>query len=102
MNRYILIDRTSGYVFGDTADRWWKMNESYPIGPLEAAESLDRALMIETTGLSYEQVARHDERGTYHVYSATDDLPMVIDGQDQDIIDTVMRDCIYVTTVSRY
>ena len=102
MNRYIIIDKNSGYIFGDTADRWWKMDESHPAGPLEAAESLDRALMVETTGLSYEQVHRHAEPATYHVYHATDDLPMVIDGQDQDIIDAVMRDCIYVTTVSRY
>ena len=102
MDRYILIDKNSGYIFGDTADRWWKMDESHPVGPLEAAESLDRALMIETTGLSYEQVNCHGGPATYHVYTAGDEFPAVWDGQNQDIIDAVMRDCIYVTTVSRY
>lgn len=106
MSRLILIDAASGFIFGDTADRWWKMDEGHPAGPLEAAESLDRALMLDTVGLSYEKVSRHDGRATYHVLRAdvdgSDTIPAVWDGQDQDMIDAAWRNCAYICTVSRY
>jgi hypothetical protein len=67
MQRYILIDRNSGFIFGDTADRWWRMDDTPPVGPLEAAKSLDRALMMDTTNWSYTSTGRHDHQATYDV-----------------------------------
>ena len=102
MKRYILIDRNSGYIFGDTADRWWRMDEDHPVGPLEAAESLDRALMINTSGWSYALAPRHDARATYDVYTADDDVSPIWDGQDQEIIDMVVNQCTHIDSVIRY
>ena len=102
MTRYILIDAHSGYVFGDTADRWWKMDGDAPVDHMDAAMSLDIALMMDTSGCSYENVSRHDSRATYHIYTADDEFPIVFDGQDQKSIDDVIRDCPYLGSISRY
>ena len=102
MTRYILIDAHSGYVFGDTADRWWKMDDDAPVSPIDAAVSLDCALMMDNSGWSYEDVSRHDSRATYHVYTADDEFPIIFDGQDKKAIDAVTRDCSYLGSISRY
>jgi len=101
MDRYIIIDRSSGYIFGDTADRWWPMDEIHPTGPLEAAESLDRALMMDTTNWSYTSTNRQDHQATYDVYVADEKMPPVTDGQDQALIDSVLRYGRHVDSISR-
>jgi len=102
MDRFILIDKNSGFIFGDTADRWWRMDENHPAGPLEAAKSLDHALMVDTAGLSYSTTNRYDPRATYDVYAVGEACAVVTDGQDQEQIDTVMRSCCYVDSICRY
>jgi len=102
MNRYILIDKHSGYIFGDTADRWWRMDEAHPVGPMDAAMSLDNALFINTDGKSYACVGKRDERAIYDVYTADDSFPAVHDGQDQSLINAVCGECVFVTSISRY
>lgn len=106
MTRYIIIDRNTGYIFGDTADRWWKMDEPHPVGPLEAALSLDNALYIDTDGMSYDCTHRHDARATYDVFSADvdgdDTFPTVWDGQNQETINAVHESCRFITSIVRY
>jgi hypothetical protein len=102
MARYILIDNGSGFIFGDTAD--FTAGDSSDMTPAEAAERLDYSLGERNR--SYEEVGRRtlasNETG-YHVYRADVDgaeaVPVVDDGQDQDVIDAVERDCEYVTTI---
>lgn len=102
MTRYIIIDRNTGYIFGDTADRWWKMDEPHPAGPLEAALSLDNALYINTDNMSYECTHRHDDRATYDVYDGADNVVTVWDGQNQETINAVHESCRFITSIVRY
>ena len=101
MSRYILIDNCSGYIFGDSAD----LNGRIFTGtPTEYAAALDAS--IGERGRVYEEVSRHalanNETG-YHVYRAdvngSETVTVVWDGQDQETIDAVVRDCEYVTTI---
>ena len=101
MTRYIIIDRNSGYIFGDSADRWWPKDELHPDGPLEAALSLDNALFIDTDGVSYECTSRDDARATYDIYDGADNVTTVWDGQDQATINAVQESCRFITSVSR-
>lgn len=102
MPRYILIDNCSGYIFGDTAD--YRAGDQSDITPTEAAAALDAS--IGEHGRSYAEVGRRElasnETG-YHVYRAdvrgSEAVPVVQDGQDQETIDAVERDCEYVTTI---
>jgi len=97
MSRYILIDNNSGYIFGDSAD----LNGKHYVGtPEEYAAALDRN--VGEVGRTYTLInhnPRSAERG-YHVYRAdvgdSEAVPVVHDGQDQDAIDAVRRDCEYV------
>tara|TARA_R110000822_G_scaffold75024_2_gene180290 strand:- start:5407 stop:5712 length:306 start_codon:yes stop_codon:yes gene_type:complete len=100
--RYIIIDRNSGFVFGDTADRWWRMDEAHPAGPLEATKSLDHALMVDTSEMHYAITDKYDAKVTYDIYSAEDCFPVVRDGQDQSVIDLVCKRCAFTASVARY
>lgn len=112
MARYILIDNCSGYIFGDTAalPTHTFAGDDFPISqsgltPLEAARWLDEA-DIREFGRTYEEVSRHalaSNQTGYHVYRAdvggSDAVPPTEDGQNQEAIKAVERDCEYVTTV---
>jgi len=97
MPRYILIDSYSGYIFGDTADY---LNGHDFISIVEAAQLLDAS--IGKYGLRYEELDRNPGTGQtgYDVYRAdiggSDVVPIVHDGQNQETIETVERDCEYV------
>lgn len=102
MARYILIDNHSGYIFADSAD----LNGKIWIGdnPADFAAAFD--ITIGEHGRTYEAVSRSalasNETG-YHAYRAdingSEAVAAVQDGQDQDMIDAVERDCEYVTTL---
>lgn len=115
MARYILIDNCSGYIWGDSADLDGKIwsgdytndhgelaNDDSPIG---FARALDKSVG-QNCRLTYEEVPRRalasNEAG-YHVYRAdingSDAVMTVQDGQDQEMIEAVERDCKYVTTI---
>lgn len=98
MARFILIDRHSGYIFGDTAD--FANGKSFA-APIDAARELD--ISIGERGRTYSETNRHDAAASYDVYRAdikgSEAVPVVQDGQDQEMIDVVMRDCAYVTTI---
>ena len=101
MPRYILIDNGSGYIFGDSADLAGRI---FSGTPAEYAAALDAS--IGEHGRAYAEVSRHalasNETG-YHVYRAdvrgSDAVVIVHDGQDQETIESVERDCDYVTTL---
>jgi hypothetical protein len=101
MARYILIDDASGYIWGDTADIDGR-NRADIEDPTEAARVLDESL--GERGRLYEDVSRLDERSGYRVYRAdvrgSEQVPNIIDGQDQEMIEAVERDCEYVTSVA--
>lgn len=97
MARFILIDNNSGYIFGDSADH----NGAIFSGTAEEyAAALDAS--IGEHGRAYEMLSRDPQTsGTgYHVYRADVDgseaVPVVFDGQDQETIEAVERDCEYV------
>lgn len=101
--RLILIDNVSGYIFGDSAD--------FASGrAMESASDAARLLDIAIHGAS---VRTYEERGpnhpvpanatAYHVYRAdiggSEATPVVWDGQDQETIDAVERECSKVAVV---
>lgn len=104
MARYILIDNCSGYIWGDSADFMAGDLGSYT--PTEVAQALDAK--VSADGTAYEECSEHslasNETG-YHVYRAdvngSDAVAVVQDGQDQEMIDAVVRDCEYVTSLRR-
>lgn len=96
MARFILIDNNSSYIFGDSGDL---------DGPARDETATDFASRLDASigehGRSYEMVG-HNPRRTetgYHVYRAdiggSEAVMLVTDGQDQQMIDDVTRDCRY-------
>lgn len=108
---FILIDTNSGYIFADTRDlagydpsyaTGLRYAEGIDAAAKYAAETLDRSLMSEVDG--YEIVSRGtpDSYDAYRVdINGSEAVALVWDGQDQETIDTVERECDYVTTVRR-
>jgi hypothetical protein len=103
MARYILIDRSSGYIFGDTADY---LGGRDPSSITEAARLLDES--IGERGRDYEELPRAEHEGRtltgYDVYRADIDgseaVAAIQDGQDQETIEAVERDCQYAGFVA--
>jgi hypothetical protein len=102
MPRYILIDRNSGYVWGDSAD--FAAGKHDDLTPIEAAKLLD--LSLNEARFAYETTERHNASAVYDVYRAdvrgSEAVPVVTDGQDQETIDAVERECEYVTSLVRH
>lgn len=99
MARYILIDNHSGYIFGDSADINGKIFDGTPC---EVAQAIDES--IGEYGRSYEESDPDNSTVSgYHVYRADIDgseaVGNIHDGQDQEMIAAVERDCEYVTFV---
>jgi hypothetical protein len=98
MARYILVDNNSGYIWGDSADLAGKI---FTGSPVEFAAALDAAI-CGVEGRAYDDIGfaklALNESG-YLVYSVPDLFPVVEDGQDQETIEAVERDCQHVTTI---
>jgi hypothetical protein len=97
MPRYILIDNASGYIWGDhtTSDQGDE-------GIIAAAQAVDAEAGGRPEPVTYE-VLGYNPRDTsdgYHVYRSdvrgSDQIGNILDGQDQELIDAVARDCEYV------
>lgn len=98
MPRYILIDNHSGYIFGDSAD----YNGHIAHTPLDYAAALDAS--IGEHGRTYTEVSSLAANETgYRVYRAdlngSDAVTVVHDGQNQETIEAVERDCDHVCTI---
>jgi len=108
MPRFILIDNHTGYVWGDSAD----LNGGIFVPTAEGlgAQAVEYAAALDASNgehdRSYLECSRHalasNETG-YHVYRAdvggSEAIGIVRDGQDQETIDSVVRDCEYVSTI---
>lgn len=110
MTRYIAIDNCTGYVWGDSADlngRIWNGDNadgSHDSGPIGFCRALDTSL--GETGREYTAVSRHGlgaNQTGYHIYRAdvggSDAVMPITNGQDEEMIAAVQRDCEYVTTI---
>jgi hypothetical protein len=106
MPAYILIDNNSGYIFGDMRDIGGKSYTGADITPEAAARTLDEhlnagAAEYETYSPNYRQ---HGD-DAYHVYrvdvAGSEVIPIIWDGQDQETIERVERDCVKVAIVTR-
>jgi hypothetical protein len=93
MPAYIIIDAYSGYIWGDTRNFDGKTYNAESI--TDACAALDRTL--GEFGRTYAQVPQLSGMTGYVVYRVDIDgseaVPVVRDGQDQDTIDAVERDC---------
>ncbi len=108
MARYIFIDRNSGFIFGDSANIDGKIVNG---SPCDVAYELDMSIGYPypdanfSHGIAYEETARSDLDATYDVYRADingrEAVVAIEDGQDQEIIEAVRRDCQYITTIRR-
>jgi hypothetical protein len=108
MTAFIVIDRSSGYIFYDTRD----LNRSHIIdGEAMQDEALTPALacrwgdetVAKEFGRTYTETNPFDARATYDVFRAdvcgSEAVPVVQDGQDREMIEAVERDCQYVTSI---
>lgn len=107
--RLILIDNHSGFIFGDTANyrlgrlEEWRDNNSDSNSEIRSLSVLAARLVddsIGERGREYEFVTYDpgDARTGYFIYRADVDgseeaAPVVADGQKQETIDAVRRDC---------
>jgi hypothetical protein len=103
MARYILIDRSSGFIFADTADLpGFDPNAGTPI---DAAKALDADIKNEPA--EWEETGRYESAcgDVFDVWRAdingSEAVPVVQNGQDQEMIDAVERDCRYITSLRR-
>jgi len=100
--RFILIHNPTGVISGDTAQ--FAPDEEFGLTPLSAARILDESMGAYAR--HYVERARnpHDAGTGYDVYVATDangsDLvPVVTDGEDRSLIESVRRACPYAAYI---
>lgn len=94
-SRYILIDNASGYIWGDQHDM-----PNFRGRALEYAAALDANL--GTHGRQYSEVFWYDlafNESGYHVYTAPELFPPVVDGRDPATIAAVAARCSYLTSI---
>lgn len=103
MARLILIDNNSGYIFGEhtSSDR---LDDELLVA---AARSVDTEIdPSEAATRTYEArtSAPRDTSTGYHVYRSdvrgSDQIGNIINGQDQELIAAVQRDCEFVGYVA--
>lgn len=94
MPAYIIQDAYSGYIWGDTRDIDGESKTFQNI--VDACQGLDLAVGCDE-GRTYQQVPRLRSNDGYIVYRVDIDgseaVPVVMDGQDQETIEAVARDC---------
>lgn len=98
--RYILIERNSGYIWGDSADLDGK---AFTGTALEYAAALEASIgEVDIDDVQYYETYKSDETACYDVYRADlESFPIIRDGQDQETIKAVINNCDYVTTIGR-
>ena len=104
MPRYILIESNSGYIWGDTSDVGGKNLE---LGTDDTALMQACAAVDDDCGApdrTYNVISNRNPRALqgqdgYLVYRAPDDFRAVPDGQNQDDIEAVERECTLVGVV---
>ena len=96
MARYIGIDSNTGYIFFDTGDLAGAARQETPTEAVERFETFEN-LRGGGTVEYVEHSRAPDGASGYEVYRAdingSEALPIVYDGQDQEAIEAVERDC---------
>lgn len=104
----ILIDTNSGYIWGDTRDlAGYDASYAAALRDMDAAAKYAAATLDRDVGTEADEY-KIDNRGapdSYNIYrvdiNGSEALPLVGDGQDQETINAVKRECAYVATVRR-
>lgn len=104
MSHYILIDNASGYIWSDTRDlKGWSNSEwtNSNGGPIAACRMTDQ--FLGEFGRTYEEANLNSNECGYHVYQVdvrgSEALPVCDNGQSQELIKAVERDCEHVATI---
>jgi len=91
--RYIIQDSYTGYIWGDSAD--FAAGKDAPDSIVAACRMLDES--IGECERTYKEVSRLSGQDGYIVYRAdingSEAVPIVQDGQDQETIEAVEREC---------
>ena len=91
--RYIIQDNYTGYIWGDSAD--FAAGKDAPDSIVAACRMLDES--IGECERTYKEVSRLSGQAGYIVYRAdingSEAVPIVQDGQDQETIEAVEREC---------
>ena len=108
MAHYIIIDRSSGYIFFDTRDLPrdhiidGEAMRDTELTPTLACRWGDEAV-ASSYGAEYAETNSDDPAATYDVYRVDIDgseaVALVHDGQGQETINAVERSCLHVATV---
>jgi hypothetical protein len=111
--RYILIDNHSGFIFGDTATlRGDHVIDGEQVRDLSLTPILAARWIDEVEGGSYGRTYEEHSSGyqpaanetAYFVYRAdingSDAVVAITDGQDEEMIEAVERDCDLVAVVT--
>jgi hypothetical protein len=102
--RLILIDNNSGYIFGEFASNDYTGNYSSDEVLIEAAKHIDADIGAQDRIYTTSRSAPRSTQTGYHVYRAdvcgSEQVPAITDGQDQEMIQAVERDCEYFGFVS--
>ena len=85
--RMIIVNRACGYIFAD------KIAST----PMRAIEKMDKS--FGHIGYTYYQTTKHDNNVLYDVYQVQD-FPLVYDGTDQDLIETLERSGKYIASIT--
>ena len=91
MPRYIILDNVTGSIVADTLDLDGPPREETPLGAVQRYDAL--TLEDERSYAEEHPSAALNNVLGYIVYVAPDDLPKVKDGEDQDVIDSVIEAC---------
>jgi len=100
MSRYILIDKASGMIWGDSANL-----DGKPF--VGTATEYAKALDVSVGGADYEACEYYESNNSdnpeavMECYSPPDGFPEIKDGTDKGEIEAVMNGCEHVTTICR-
>jgi len=104
MARFIIIETNSGYIWGDTAtlttDQFTCSDRADDADMIAACRAIDEE--NGEHGREYETLNSVHElngRSGYMVHAGSDAVVTIDDGQDQELIEAVERDCKLVGVV---
>ncbi len=102
--RLILIDNNSGYIWGEFASSDYTGDLDVNACLAAAAAHVDTETGAQARTYSVSGRAPSSTQTGYHVYRAdvrgSEAVPAITDGQDQEMIDAVERDCEYMGFVA--
>lgn len=102
--RLILIDNSSGFIFGDFVSIDYTGDYSDDDCMIDAAKHIDADIGAQDRVYTISSSAPGSTQTGYHVYRAdvrgSEQVGAITDGQDAEMIEAVERDCEYFGFVS--